>query len=102
MYQYINVRTIFNEQEEKTLALRKEGMGVILDSELPHLIGIDDDILSTGIMLYHLKEGKTRIGTAEAKDNLDISKEIGNLSHLVFHYQYPPDLLVLVMILINE
>ena len=49
-------------------------MGVVLDSELPHLIGIDDDILSTGIMLYHLKEGKTRIGTAEAKDNLDISK----------------------------
>ena len=40
---------------EETLALRKEGTGVILDSELPHLIGIDDDILSTGIMLYHLK-----------------------------------------------
>lgn len=39
------------------MALRKEGLGVILDSELPHLIGIDDDILSTGIMLYHLKVG---------------------------------------------
>lgn len=23
--------------------------------ELPHLIGIDDDLLSTGIILYHLK-----------------------------------------------
>uniref|UniRef100_A0A8B9T099 Kinesin family member 16B n=1 Tax=Anas platyrhynchos TaxID=8839 RepID=A0A8B9T099_ANAPL len=37
------------------LALRKEGIGVVLDSELPHLIGIDDDLLSTGIILYHLK-----------------------------------------------
>lgn len=37
------------------MALRKEGIGVVLDSELPHLIGIDDDLLSTGIILYHLK-----------------------------------------------
>ncbi|KAL0595545.1 Kinesin-like protein KIF16B, partial [Plecturocebus cupreus] len=42
-------------QHEQTLALRKEGIGVVLDSELPHLIGIDDDLLSTGIILYHLK-----------------------------------------------
>lgn len=28
---------------------------MVLDSELPHLIGIDDDLLSTGIILYHLK-----------------------------------------------
>ncbi len=42
-------------QEEKQLALRKQGLGVVLDSELPHFIGIDDDILSTGIMLYHIK-----------------------------------------------
>ena len=42
-------------QEQDTLALRKEGLGVVLDSALPHLIGIDDDILSTGIMLFHLK-----------------------------------------------
>ncbi|XP_074640088.1 kinesin-like protein KIF16B [Tubulanus polymorphus] len=52
---------------EQRMELRKEGLGVILDSELPHLIGIDDDILSTGIMLYHLKEGKTTIGTGEAE-----------------------------------
>ena len=37
------------------MALRQEGLGVVLDSELPHLIGIDDDLLSTGIVLYHLK-----------------------------------------------
>lgn len=41
--------------EEKVLALRKAGTGVVLDSNRPHLIGIDDDVLSTGITLYHLK-----------------------------------------------
>lgn len=45
--------------QEETLALRKEGIGVVLDSELPHLIGIDDDLLSTGIILYHLKVSRT-------------------------------------------
>ena len=41
--------------EQKDLALRKAGTGVVLDSQMPHLIGIDDDLLSTGITLYHLK-----------------------------------------------
>ncbi|ELU15077.1 hypothetical protein CAPTEDRAFT_197257 [Capitella teleta] len=59
-------------QDQKDLALRKEGRGVVLDSELPHLIGIDDDLLSTGILLYHLKEGVTRIGTEDAVQPQDI------------------------------
>ncbi len=37
------------------MALRKEGKGVVLDCQLPHLIGIDEDLLSTGIVLYYLK-----------------------------------------------
>lgn len=37
------------------MALRKEGNGVVLDCHLPHLIGIDEDLLSTGIILYYLK-----------------------------------------------
>ena len=49
--------------QEETLALRKEGIGVVLDSELPHLIGIDDDLLSTGIILYHLKVSSGRKNT---------------------------------------
>ena len=47
-------KTVFI-QEEKNLELRKEGVGVVLDSTLPHLIAVDDDILSTGITLFHLK-----------------------------------------------
>ncbi|XP_067091837.1 uncharacterized protein kif16bb [Osmerus mordax] len=61
-----------NILKEETLALRKEGSGVVLDSALPHLIGIDEDLLSTGIILYHLKEGRTLVGQDEASSNQDI------------------------------
>ncbi|XP_017571974.2 kinesin-like protein KIF16B isoform X1 [Pygocentrus nattereri] len=61
-----------NILKEQTLALRKEGIGVVLDSELPHLIGIDDDLLSTGIILYHLKEGRTCVGREDATNEQDI------------------------------
>ncbi|XP_066465590.1 kinesin-like protein KIF16B isoform X2 [Tiliqua scincoides] len=61
-----------NILKEQTLALRKEGIGVVLDSELPHLIGIDDDLLSTGIILYHLKEGQTHVGREDAVTEQDI------------------------------
>lgn len=59
-------------QEQKALGLRKSGVGVVLDSEMPHLVGIDDDLLSTGVTLYHLKEGKTLVGTEEAPTTQDI------------------------------
>ncbi|KAJ7341617.1 hypothetical protein JRQ81_005937 [Phrynocephalus forsythii] len=61
-----------NILKEQTLALRKEGIGIVLDSELPHLIGIDDDLLSTGIILYHLKEGRTHVGREDAATEQDI------------------------------
>jgi len=37
-------------------------LGVILDSDKPHLVGIDEDVMATGITLYHLRGGDTRIG----------------------------------------
>lgn len=58
-------------REQKSLGLRKSGVGVVLDSEIPHLIGIHDDI-STGVTLYSLKEGETTIGTADASHPRDI------------------------------
>ena len=54
------------------LGKRSNSMGVIVDSHLPHLIGISDDILSTGVMIYHLKEGKTYIGTEDSERDLEI------------------------------
>ncbi|XP_018420379.1 PREDICTED: stAR-related lipid transfer protein 9 [Nanorana parkeri] len=38
---------------------------VTIDSGLPHLIAMDDDILSTGVVIYHLKEGTTNIGKGD-------------------------------------
>eukprot|EP00063_Salmo_salar_P092555 XP_014067390.1 PREDICTED: uncharacterized protein LOC106611567 [Salmo salar] len=61
-----------NILKEGTVALRKQGIGVVMDSKLPHLIGIDDDLLSNGIILYHLKEGRTLVGRDEASSNPDI------------------------------
>ena len=39
------------------MGFRYEGAGVKMESELPHLVCIDDDILSTGITMYHLTVG---------------------------------------------
>lgn len=57
-------------REEKSLGLKKSGVGVTLDSEKPHLIGINDEI--TGVTLFTLKEGDTLIGTDEAEIKQDI------------------------------
>uniref|UniRef100_A0A3Q3MND4 Kinesin family member 16Bb n=2 Tax=Mastacembelus armatus TaxID=205130 RepID=A0A3Q3MND4_9TELE len=58
--------------QEETVALRKQGSGVVLDCQLPHLIGISEDLLRTGIVLYYLKEGGTLIGTDKASCSQDI------------------------------
>ena len=63
----------------RPLTRRSCSMGVIVDSQLPHLLCMDDDILSTGIVMYHLKEGKTYVGTDESVREQDISKY--SLSH---------------------
>ena len=55
-------------QEQQTLGLRKAGHGVILDSERPHLVLIDDDLLSTGVTLYHLNDGITTLGALHTQD----------------------------------
>ncbi|XP_065167719.1 kinesin-like protein Klp98A isoform X2 [Atheta coriaria] len=59
-------------REQRALGLRKAGPGVVLDSDRPHLVAIDDDPLSTGVTLYHLKEGETTIGTEESSQRQDI------------------------------
>ncbi|XP_073408774.1 stAR-related lipid transfer protein 9 [Dendrobates tinctorius] len=38
---------------------------VTIDSGLPHLIAMDDDILSTGVVIYYLREGTTNIGSRD-------------------------------------
>merc|ERR1712012_360714 len=60
-------------QEHNALGLKRTGLGVVLDSDMPHLIGLDEDILSTGITLYQLREGNTIIGQAESDESPHIA-----------------------------
>ncbi|XP_045565967.1 uncharacterized protein isoform X2 [Salmo salar] len=80
----------YNNQEE-TVALRKEGIRVLLDSELPHLIGIDDDLLNTGVILYHLKEVRTLVVRHEAQSNQDIGAVIQLGRGTMFRFNHPRD-----------
>ena len=70
-------------QEHKALALKRTGLGIVLDSDKPHLVGIDEDVLSTGITLYHLKEGDTVIGTEETKPDIALRGPCIEPSHCV-------------------
>ncbi|XP_053404539.1 uncharacterized protein LOC123566392 isoform X3 [Mercenaria mercenaria] len=51
---------------------RSSSMGVMIDSQLPYLVGMDDDVLSTGIVIFHLKEGETTVGREDADTPQDI------------------------------
>lgn len=61
-------------QDQQFVAIRKSGdFGLVLDSDRPHLIVcVDDDVMSTGVTLYHLNEGNTSIGTKFAQNPQDI------------------------------
>ncbi|XP_029031111.1 uncharacterized protein kif16bb isoform X2 [Betta splendens] len=58
--------------QEVTVALGKKGSAGVLDCGLPHLISLDEDPLSTGIVLYYIKDGKTMIGS----DKVSFSQQI--------------------------
>ncbi|XP_063803722.1 stAR-related lipid transfer protein 9 [Pseudophryne corroboree] len=51
--------------EEYNVDINKGKTGVTIDSSLPHLIAMDDDLLSTGVVIYHLREGATNIGRGD-------------------------------------
>ena len=36
---------------------RRQSLGVMIDSQLPHLVAFSEDLLSTGVHLYHIKVG---------------------------------------------
>jgi hypothetical protein len=57
-------------KEEKSLGLKKSGIGITLDSEEAHLIGINEDV--TGVTLFTLKEGTTYIGSSNERSTNNI------------------------------
>ena len=54
------------------LGRRASSLGVIVDSHLPHLIDLSENLLSTGVMIYHLKEGKTYIGNDDSPHDIEV------------------------------
>ena len=34
---------------------RRQSLGVVVDSQLPHLVAFSEDPLSTGVLLYHIQ-----------------------------------------------
>ncbi|XP_045142386.1 stAR-related lipid transfer protein 9 [Echinops telfairi] len=52
--------------------INRRRAGLVIDSSLPHLMALEDDMLSTGVVLYHLKEGTTKIGRVDSDQEQDI------------------------------
>ncbi|XP_073249049.1 uncharacterized protein [Porites lutea] len=74
--------------EEREMKLQQEGAGIKMDSVLPHLVLVSDDLLSTGIVVYHLKEGITTVGLAEnpQKQDIVISGPDTEQEHCIFEH----------------
>uniref|UniRef100_A0A8C5SGR0 Kinesin motor domain-containing protein n=1 Tax=Laticauda laticaudata TaxID=8630 RepID=A0A8C5SGR0_LATLA len=66
---WINRKAIM---EVYSVDINKKKAGVTIDSNLPHFVAMDDDILSTGVVLYHLREGTTKIGRSDSNQDQDI------------------------------
>uniref|UniRef100_A0A671DJ29 Kinesin motor domain-containing protein n=1 Tax=Rhinolophus ferrumequinum TaxID=59479 RepID=A0A671DJ29_RHIFE len=58
--------------EHYRVDINRRRAGVVIDSSLPHLMALEDDVLSTGVVLYHLKEGTTKIGRVDSDQEQDI------------------------------
>lgn len=41
--------------EHYRVDINRRRAGVVINSSLPHLMALEDDVLSTGVVLYHLK-----------------------------------------------
>ncbi|XP_001921905.4 uncharacterized protein stard9 [Danio rerio] len=48
--------------ERYNVDINQDRAGVLIHSLQPHLIALEPDVLSTGVTIYHLREGVTRIG----------------------------------------
>ncbi|XP_030574023.1 stAR-related lipid transfer protein 9 isoform X2 [Archocentrus centrarchus] len=48
--------------EQYSVDINRDRAGFLINSLQPHLVALDRDVLSTGVVFYHLREGVTRIG----------------------------------------
>lgn len=61
--------------KEKCMSLSRQGKQTVLKSAKPHLVGLDVDPLSTDIVIYHLEERKTVIGSSDLSEEQGIALE---------------------------
>ncbi|XP_074515927.1 uncharacterized protein stard9 isoform X2 [Sebastes fasciatus] len=51
--------------EQYSVDINRDRAGFLINSLQPHLVTLDGDVLSTGVVFYHLREGVTHIGPQE-------------------------------------
>ncbi|XP_034000295.1 stAR-related lipid transfer protein 9-like [Trematomus bernacchii] len=51
--------------EQYSVDINRDRAGFLINSLRPHLVTLDGDVLSTGVVFYHLREGVTHIGPQE-------------------------------------
>ncbi|XP_051829615.1 stAR-related lipid transfer protein 9-like [Antechinus flavipes] len=62
---------------ECNVDINKKKAGVMIDSNLPHLMVLDDDVLSTGVVLYHLRLGEVSAGNSNCSlEWLDLDGDV--------------------------
>ncbi|GAA6108766.1 stAR-related lipid transfer protein 9 isoform X1 [Tachysurus ichikawai] len=54
--------------EQYSVDINQDRAGVQIHSLQPHLISLEPDVLSTGVTIYHLREGITKIGPQDPKE----------------------------------
>ncbi|KAF4083998.1 hypothetical protein AMELA_G00123810 [Ameiurus melas] len=54
--------------EQYSVDINQDRAGVQIHSLRPHLISLEPDVLSTGVTIYHLREGITRIGPQDPNE----------------------------------
>ncbi|XP_056589695.1 kinesin-like protein KIF1B isoform X6 [Triplophysa dalaica] len=59
---------------EMGVAIREDGgtLGVFSPKKTPHLVNLNEDPLMSECLLYYIKDGKTRVGQADAERRQDI------------------------------
>ncbi|XP_048830787.1 stAR-related lipid transfer protein 9 [Brienomyrus brachyistius] len=58
--------------EQYSVDINRDRAGFLIRSLLPHLIALDRDVLSTGVTFYHLREGVTKIGPQDQREEPQI------------------------------
>ncbi|KAM8916178.1 uncharacterized protein stard9 isoform 2-T2 [Spinachia spinachia] len=63
--------------EQYGVDVNRDRAGFLINSLRPHLVALDGDVLSTGVVFYHLREGLTHIGPQDPFEKPQIVVQSG-------------------------